>query len=242
LSAGTTVFLASSTVEEFWISADRLLQVNPALTPAWWPVLEKSYWVSPFTTARELDFLHREINRLDSQTEVLIDLELPLLRPLHFFSQLSSFSRNKAWLSDFVRDERVICAEYPRSLITSSKLLRALGVSFKSARQRLVMSYTSMIPLKLRQHFRAHLVKAIEDDPHLCVGIGTLGNGVLKREPPLTDQELEADLRFCQTRGVRRVIVFRLGGATLSQLAILGRFSTNVQNPAGLLKPTFVHS
>jgi hypothetical protein len=219
--AGTTVFMGCSTLEEFQLLSRLLRSINPQAQPAWWPILKTSYWVSPFSSHHELLSLKRQMTEVEYGTEILMDLELPLLKLKLVIKNFGYFFRNKELLKKMTQDERVLCAQYPDSLLTTTRVLQLLGVSFPNAQRRLVMAYSSMMPGPLKAHFRKALVLQIRQDPLLSVGIGALGRGALGFESQMSDLELEQDLSFCHSMGVKRVVVFRLGGATPSQIEIL---------------------
>lgn len=80
----STIYIAASSFQEFQALRKKLNNINPELEAAYWPVLEKSYWISPFSFTDELENLAEDLQK-NKQTEplkVLIDLELPLLNLL----------------------------------------------------------------------------------------------------------------------------------------------------------------
>ncbi|MBD3204915.1 hypothetical protein GF319_01060 [Candidatus Bathyarchaeota archaeon] len=71
------VYLAANSLDEFRKLEKMAREVNPRIEAAYWPLLEKSHWVSPFSYNRELDRLHGDLSQNDQELEILIDLELP---------------------------------------------------------------------------------------------------------------------------------------------------------------------
>jgi len=59
----STVYLAAKSLEEFKISRKKLGKINPKLEAGYWPILEKSYWISPFSYTYELKKIFKRITR-----------------------------------------------------------------------------------------------------------------------------------------------------------------------------------
>jgi hypothetical protein len=71
------LYLASRSLNEFREHEKKALKLNPMVEAAYWPILEKSYWISPFSYNKELDNLHKDLSNNKKELEVLLDLELP---------------------------------------------------------------------------------------------------------------------------------------------------------------------
>jgi hypothetical protein len=71
------LYLAANSLEEFRTLEELAKEINPKIVAAYWPLLEKSHWISPFSYNRELDRLHGDLSQNDEKLEVLLDLELP---------------------------------------------------------------------------------------------------------------------------------------------------------------------
>lgn len=71
------VYLAANSLEEFREYAKKVKEIKHDTELAYWPLLEKSYWVSPYSYNRELDRLHKDLSSNEEMLEVLLDLELP---------------------------------------------------------------------------------------------------------------------------------------------------------------------
>lgn len=71
------LYIAATSLEEFREIEKKAHGINPQTESAYWPILEKSYWVSPFSYNRELDSLHEDLSKNEDELEVLLDLELP---------------------------------------------------------------------------------------------------------------------------------------------------------------------
>jgi hypothetical protein len=72
-----TIYVAANSLDEFRALKKYAYAINPQTKAAYWPLLEKSHWISPFSYNRELDRLHDDLKRNEEELEVLLDLELP---------------------------------------------------------------------------------------------------------------------------------------------------------------------
>jgi hypothetical protein len=97
----STVYLAARSLPEFRSAAQRLHDVNPRLRPAFWPVLRKSYWVSPFSYPWELVALFEEILAYGKRIltrggrRILTHLA-DTIRPLRTFAKTNAVGRTMA--------------------------------------------------------------------------------------------------------------------------------------------------
>jgi len=71
------VYLAAYSLDEYRELETRAKEINPQTETAYWPILGKSYWVSPFSCNQELDRLHLDLSHNEKELEILLDLELP---------------------------------------------------------------------------------------------------------------------------------------------------------------------
>ena len=76
------VFLAAKSLKQFLSLAKEIRSINKNVVPGYWPIIEDTYWISPLAPETELnrlgwEFLNEKLKRIP----VLLDLELPILRP-----------------------------------------------------------------------------------------------------------------------------------------------------------------
>lgn len=236
----STVFLAAKSATDFLRHRDALHRINPQMQAAYWPILPESYWFSPWSNTRELEkFAHdldtlllRNINHNPhtAPLRILLDLELPLLRPALFFRNMRHIPSSARWIRDFLQTSQerglaVTTAEYPPIGRISAALLRALRISVGLEQQhawniqRCLMCYSSMIPSawllsKMHAYIRRQMaqIQTSPLHPHaLSVGLGVLAHGVFN-EPLLSVEKLQDELETLKTWGLGEVMVFRLGG------------------------------
>jgi hypothetical protein len=232
------VYLAAHSLHEFDRASAMLHEINPSIEAGYWPVLKESYWISPFSSPHELKTLAQELAERKSNLKVLLDLELPLLKPSLFFMNLFSFCRNRRIIREILLLSRghylqFSTAEYPFVAGAGWWVLRTLGVSYKPqeyGHQRIVMFYSSMIrrlflPLGIdaRNWFKRSLRKQFRRGQSAAIGLGTIAIGILGNEPILPPQDLENDLAFCREIGAKRIVIFRLGGLTAAYVQPIAR-------------------
>jgi hypothetical protein len=71
------LYLAAKSLEEFRELEKNICEILPGTDVAYWPLLKKSYWISPFSSDDELDALYNDLSHNEKDLEVLLDLELP---------------------------------------------------------------------------------------------------------------------------------------------------------------------
>lgn len=143
------IYLAARSLEGFRELRAALSQINPRLEAAYWPILEKSYWVSPLSYPEELARLSRELHAYqESRLSVLIDLEFPLRTPTLFARNIFYWLENKKAIGELLslaHDSRfsIVTAEHPPTGPVTNWLLHAFGLSYlpQSGHQRTLMYY-----------------------------------------------------------------------------------------------------
>lgn len=217
----STVYLAAPSVARFNEVRETLQGLNPHIEAAYWPILAKSYWVSPFCDSEELRILLGELQAPHDAKRVLIDLEMPVLSKGQVLRNLGSFHSNKKMIQTMfsLAGNGVVTAEYPSLGDSSQGFLESLGLSVPMARFRhtkTVMFYTTFIKhydvqdtIK-RQIIRLHR----EYSGCIHVGLGTIAPGVFGNEGILPPRELGHQLRFFRDEGIPEVTLYRLGGLT----------------------------
>jgi hypothetical protein len=232
LAFPSTVYLAAPDLDAFRAAARTLARINPDLEAAWWPLLRRSYWVSPFASADELEALAASLEGA-SPLRVLLDLELPLIRPARFLRGLPGFRRRRRTVQGLFErltaaGHRVATAEYPLyGLPLGSAFMRSAGIAYPGAppHLRLPMYYSSMIPTRgLRRRVRRGIeVLARRHPGEVGVGLGTIAQGVLRHERMLSAAGLDRDLAWAANAGVANATIFRLGGLDDDTLEVVRR-------------------
>ncbi|MGE0713107.1 MAG: hypothetical protein AB7N76_35310 [Planctomycetota bacterium] len=232
LGAPTRVYLAARGLEDYRRAAGLLRELAPLAEPAWWVLLPRSYWVSPLAAGDELTALQAALTGPAAPGAALLDLELPLVRPLRFLAGAPGFARNKERLRALfaaagARGLSLATAEYPALGPGSARLLGALGVRYPGEHLRLPMCYRSLLPGPLRRRMWAQVAREAAAAPgRVGVGLGTIARGALQREPILPPAQLAEDLSFFAAAGAATATIFRLGGLDDAYLERLRPFLT----------------
>ena len=197
------VYLAANSLEEFKTLENLAREVNPEIKTAYWPLLEKSHWVSPFSYNRELDRLHGDLSLNEEQLEVLLDLELPkfwlryivyhiprvLANALKYHLRFRKPRIRKLFKERSKYNIEITATSYP---VTSKfyllnyftfKLFGLLGVHFnpKAYNHNVIfMCYSSIRRDLLRKTLR-NIGRRKKFRHHYQVGLGLLDYGMLSR-------------------------------------------------------------
>ena len=231
----STIFLAGHSLKNFYELRNKLLNINSNLEVAYWPILPRTYWFSPFSYTKDLqDFLEEMKNNKDSLT-ILIDLELPLKNKFFlYFINLFSFLKNKNIIKEFFENApsykiNIVAAEYPVFNILMLRFFRILGISYDTktyGHKACVMYYTSMIPRKLLSRVTNAILKTKNKfNLNLELGLGVIDVGVWGNEPKLFPDKLARDLSFMQENGFETATIFRLGGFNEEYYKIVKSFT-----------------
>lgn len=219
----STIFIAAYSLGEFYKYKKNLLYINNKLNAAYWPILPRSYWISPFSYNSDLKKIFEELKQNKEQLTVLIDLELPLNKnKFLFIRNLLSFVKNKRMIKQFLKESsfyniNIITAEYPPVTAFILNIYRMLGVSYdtqKYGHTSCVMYYTSMIPSNyIFNKIKKTLINIKkEKNKNLELGLGTMATGVLGNEPIISTEDLARDLLFMKDNNFTVATIFRLGG------------------------------
>ena len=89
----TRVYVATQSIRRFKTIQQKVEKKNRNVEVAYWPILEESYWISPFSNPKELKQLEKELYSIRDGVEVkvLLDLELPLKKPVLFLKNIKYF-------------------------------------------------------------------------------------------------------------------------------------------------------
>ena len=210
--------LADYSIEGFKVIKDRINKVKRFM---YWPVLNHSegYWFNRFSKRKAM--LRVMDSLLDYDKNIMLDLELPILKKSLFFTQFLSSFRNKQFLKLFIEKKKPYTAEYFYEL----PFARFLGLQFKGNHKVIKMMYSSM--MKATRYGKAKRLRFLKNQlgDRLCVGLGVLGKGVLGTEKELTVKKLEEDLELCKKIGIKEVFIFRLGGLTAKHVKVIKKFA-----------------
>lgn len=225
------VFIAAGSYKDYLLHEGTIKRYNPDIETAYWPIFEKSYWVSPFSYPYEIEQLYCELKSNRMKLIILLDLELPFLNKKLFLKNLFHFRQNKKAIRQIFSESQglnieILTAEYPLSGRITNSILRFLGISYPVSEyphKKIVMFYTSMIRRKsVFNHIRKHIImRSREMGDNYHVGLGCLDIGILGNEPLITAGNLDNDLRFLEETGVKTATLFQLSGLNGEYLRVI---------------------
>lgn len=219
----STIFLAAHSLEEFYKYREDLLNINNKLEVAYWPIVPRTYWISPFSYTKDLEDLFKDLKQNKEPLTLLIDLELPLVKHRFLFlKNISYFSRNKKIIGNFLKEAsfhnlNIVTAEYCPFNSLFLSIYRKLGISFDPAifkNNICYMYYTSMFPNKYIYRKMTNLLSSLKKNGNrnIELGLGAIATGVLGNEPNLPPEDLSRDLSFMKENNFETATIFRLGG------------------------------
>ena len=236
LTFPATIFLAAERLDKFDRLAEQLRSINPLCEAAYWPLHQRSYWLSPFAEAADLLELREQLCAHQGEPlKVLFDLELPLLRAHLFLKNLPYFFRNKRMLLEMFEEFdhssniRIHTADYPVLFGWMQGLWERLGIAVgweKFAHSRILMCYSSVLSMSwaLKRASQFNAMYAKEWGSRMQVGLGTIATGVFGNERVIPPEELQRELLRCELAQVQEVVIFRLGGLNEDYLRVMDPF------------------
>lgn len=223
----STIYIAANSMTEFERRRNILFLINPSVEAAYWPVLPKSYWISPFSDPKELDALRIELLAYEGPPiVVLLDLELPTLKPDQFFRNAFSFFSNRKRIHSLLalrKDTiRFATAEYWYAIGWASFLARIFGTSYlnhETNHLRLIMYYSSLLHknglvsyAQAMNYMKVALSKERASEKGVQAAIGTTNVGIYGNETNITTEQLDYDLDLLKSAGYKETTIFRLAG------------------------------
>ncbi len=231
----TILFLAANSLEEFYSLREKYLKINPNIEIAWWPIF-KSVWLSPFTKPKEIENVIDDLSsrrEKEKRLKVLLDLELPFLRPQYFIVGLFYFTKSKKLIFELIKRADNINVEifsfeyYPHAFIFP-KLLEILGLTFLKLDcdyQRIVSAYTSFLPPGFRQLMKKSVLYAWRKRKRrMFMAVGVFAPGRTGIERKISVKGIEKDIEYFLKRGIDKFAFFRLGGLNRDYLEIIKKY------------------
>jgi len=219
----TRLFIAAKSIQEFQEFEKQVKKIKKGVEIAYWPIVENSYWISPFSNTKDLIKLFKDLEKIDNH--LLIDLELPLAKRWKmYFKNILHLKKNKKIIKEFMErnKKRITTAEYPLAFI--SKIMKFIGLNYNIKTEKSIMWYSSMMPKSFNKKIKKNL-KNIKNKKTYSISLGTLAIGILGNEPVLLPKNLEKDLKFVREVGFDKAIIFRLEGINKEYIKIINKFT-----------------
>jgi hypothetical protein len=231
----STLYLAGNSLENFLCLRDKIEKINSNISISFWPILNSSYWISPFSYSHEIDRLFHDLNESDDKLKVLLDLEIPIMNPKLFLLNMPYFRKNKKKIKKLFENSRKIeitTAEYPTFNKKFLYLMEILGLSFdcnKFTHKKIFMFYSSLYPEIFDFLFRNFIINQCIND-NFQVGLGIIKEGILtkrgfiKKRSILSPKKLDKGLSFLNSLGIQEATIYRLGGLNKDYIEIIEKY------------------
>jgi len=233
----STIYIAGRSLNEFFVYRDMLYDINPSIEAAYWPVLNDSYWISPFSQTYELQNLILDLESYNEsrRLKVHLDLELPGKKYIKNNIQNLSFFKNKGLIEKiFLNAEEynieIYTGEYPSSSILDDFIWKILGISYsplKFYHKKTIMFYSSFFVKKpfLKKMTGRYIVSQHNRyDDKLQVALGAIDMGRSGKGPLISPEQLDKDLKFSYDIGINTATIFRLGGLNESYINVIEKY------------------
>lgn len=226
----STIFVASKSLDEFLKLKDKILKINDKVEVAYWPIIRRSYWFSPFSYKKDLKDFVNDISKNTESLKILLDLELPMKNKWYlYFVNIFSFFSNKQIIKNFIKNAnkynlKIVTVEYAPFNFFLAWLYKIIGISYDPEKYNnsvCLMYYTSMNKKRTNNLIKQTILKIKEKNKSLELGLGTIATGVFGNEPILSLENLEKDLLFMKKNNFETATIFRLGGLNEEYLKVI---------------------
>lgn len=224
------LYLAAKSLEEF-NQIKLMIKSRKIKEIVYWPILNRKegYWISPFSDRTALKKVFSELK--DQKIPVMLDLELPTTQnPWLYLAQSLNFFKNRKLIRDFINNYfgTIYLAEYYPEGKRKEKVLSALGLHYYHQKTKII----KMIYHSLHDFNEEFLIQELqrgkkEFKDNFIVALGTIAAGIHGKEPVLSWQQLEQDLKLAQKAGIKEVVIFRLGGLNRKHIKIVKNLMLN---------------
>ena len=220
----TKLYLASYSLDKFSEIKEKIKGKN-IKEIIYWPILKKEegYWFSPFS---KRSAVKKILSKIPKSLSVMIDLELPTTQNSKLYlTQFHNFPRNKLLITNFIKThDKVYTAEY----FPIKPWMKFIGLNYNPIKydsKMIKMFYTSMWPFP--RNFLEKKIKSYKEQfqDKFIPAFGTIANGISGKEPILSPEKLEADLKIAKKNSIKEVIIFRLGGLNKDYIKIISKFT-----------------
>jgi len=235
----STIYIAATSLEEYKIFENTLNLIHPNLETGYWPILEKSYYMSPFSYTYEIEKLINELkqNNQEKKLKIILDLELPRNK-IQCFENIFTFHKNKQLIKQiFLQSEslniEIYTSEYPAPIKSFQTFFQILGISYPLSihpHKMIIMYYSKMIEIKspfLINFIKKQIVhnnKLYGEDFQIALGLTAKGIGNGTEKYIISPEILDRDLGFMAENGIKTVTIFRLGGLNESYINIIKKY------------------
>ncbi len=232
----STIFIAAKSLKEFRELEKDLYDINPMLEAAYWPILNKSYWVSPSSLTYELENLLKDLekNKENETLKVLIDLESPS-REFYFrnFKNISLIQGKNLIKKIFEKAEefniKIYAHEGAYANIIEQMIRQIKGLSYPLRKYSHTKIFGYFSELYKPYYRREPTIRYMERQHNkygeiIQAALGLIAVGQAGNELLVSPEELDVDLCTMYEIGLRNVTIFRLGGLNEDYLNVINKY------------------
>ena len=230
----STIFIAAESLEEFKKWRKKLEEINPKLEAAYWPIINRSYWLSSFSHPEDIKILYNDLkkNMENSKLKVLLDLEIPFNYKL--CKNIFYFRKNRKLIKEIFLNAKnlnieIYTAEYPLSNRLIEKIFRVLGINYdmtKFNHVRIMMYYTNKLNKKFLRKMaeKAVIIEKQKYGDNLELALRSNATGIFGENPNMSAEDFKRDFNFVKSNNINTVTIFRLEGLNEEYLKIIKDF------------------
>ncbi len=227
----STVFIACKSFEDFVRTQKTIYKEAPEIELGFWPILPKSYWISPFSYFSELSDLYTNLSKYrgGSEVKVLLDLELPLLHPSLFLINAPNYRANKLAIEKiFMLNKtgkiRLYTAEYPMPLPIMRWVAAILGVHYPHhhlSHTTITMLYNTTFGKIMKKFFMQKIISCVAKQSHNQIALGLIAPGVFNERNLLSPEALSKEINILNKNGINQVTIYSLAGLDKEYLKVV---------------------
>jgi hypothetical protein len=231
----STIYISAYSYEEFLSYKETLETINPTIEVAYWPIINGSYWISPFSDTEDLEKLIDDLKKNSDREDlkVLLDLERPYKSFYFNKKEYFSFIKNKNLIrSIFLAQEdyniSIITAEYPSNNFIVEQVWQFLGISYPSCKyqhEKIIMFYSVWFKPNsiFKNQIQNYLIRKNKYEK-ISVGVGIIGLGRPGTGEILSPEALNHDIQVLYENGIEKICIFRLGGLNQSYVDVINNY------------------
>jgi|GEM_PF-1420883 len=220
----STIYVAAQSLNHFLSLQKIVRKEEPRVELGFWPIMPKSYWISPFSFSLELTTLYESLLNYNGggKIKVLLDLELPLITPKLFITNIFSFKKNKKIIEKLfdlskIKNIQLFSAEHPMPLPIIRWMATIIGIHYSHKKFKyttIVMLFNTPVGRITKKLFSSNIISQIKNNPDYEIALGLIAPGVFGESNLLSYEALKKDLYKLNQAKTSIVTFYSLTGFT----------------------------
>lgn len=232
----STVYVACASFDLFLDLHKEIKLIAPHVNLGFWPVLEKSYWISAFSYEEELKKLLKFLSEYSDKEslDILLDFELPLRHPKLLFTNILNLRKNKQIIEDILclsskQNLNFLAAEYPMPFSFFRLLGKFLGVHYSHSRFQyttITMQYNTNVGRITKKFFMNKTISEVKKNSNYQIALGLIASGIFNEKRFLSPEVLRHDLVKLAEEKVAAVTIYSLAGYKGEYKKVINEFAS----------------